>query len=229
MIDELTIQNDNMNLDEFTEMLSKAFANFNSVMKEGASFYIWHADLSRWSFETACRSCGWQVRQCVIWIKNRFVMGRQDYQWKHEPCLYGWKSGAPHYFVNDRTLTTCFEFDSPLKNDTHPTMKPIELFSFQIGNSSLIDDIILDGFAGSGTTLISCQRLNRIARLIELDPRYCDAIVKRFISAYPAEEIKCIRGGCETPFEELLQVAEESSDADDDSVENLDEDILRGA
>ncbi len=200
--EKLTIQNDDMADEEFIEFLSKAFKNINDNMKEGAAFYIWHADSERYSFETACRCVDWIVRQCVIWVKNTFVMGRQDYQWKHEPCLYGWKSGAAHYFVDDRTLTTCFEFDKPTRNDIHPTMKPLELFSFQIANSSKTNDIVLDAFGGSGTTLISCEFLSRQARVIELDERYCDAIVKRFKKHFPSGEVKCIRNGqmIDVPF-----------------------------
>ena len=198
--DKLTIQNDNMADDEFRKFLTDAFTCMNDVMKEGASFYIWHSDSERYNFQGACKDIGWQVRQCVIWIKNTFVMGRQDYQWKHEPCLYGWKGGAAHYFIDDRTLTTCFEFDKPLRNDIHPTMKPVELFKFQIGNSSRKGDIVLDGFGGSGTTLIACDSTGRVARLIELDEKYCDCIVKRFLQFHSPIEVKCIRGGVEVEW-----------------------------
>lgn len=193
--DKLKILNDNMNSDEFREFLAKAFKNFDNVMRPGASFYIWHADSERYNFQGACQDVEWSVKQCLIWVKNNIVMGRQDYQWKHEPCLYGWKNGAGHYFIDDRTLTTCFEFNKPLRNDIHPTMKPVEMFRFQIGNSSLRGNIVLDGFAGSGTTLIACESIGRIARLIELDPKYCDCIVKRFSLLYPYLPIKCIRNG----------------------------------
>lgn len=193
--DKLTIQNDNMEDEEFRKFLTDAFSCMDSVMKPGASFYIWHSDSERYNFQGACIDVGWEVRQCVIWIKNTFVMGRQDYQWKHEPCLYGWKGGAAHYFVDDRTLTTCFEFDKPLRNDIHPTMKPVQMFKFQIGNSSCKGDIVLDGFGGSGTTLIACDSIGRIARLIELDERYCDCIVKRYMQLRPSADIVCIRNG----------------------------------
>lgn len=198
--DKLTIQNDNMEDDEFRKFLTDAFSCMDSAMKPGASFYIWHSDSERYNFQGACKDVGWEVRQCVIWIKNTFVMGRQDYQWKHEPCLYGWKGGAAHYFVDDRTLTTCFEFDKPLRNDIHPTMKPVEMFKFQIGNSSSKGDIVLDGFGGSGTTLIACDSIGRIARLIELDARYCDCIVKRFLQLRPSADVKCLRDGAEVDW-----------------------------
>ena len=195
--DKLKIQNDNMADDEFRKFLTDSFSCMNDVMKPGASFYIWHSDSERYNFQGACKDVDWEVRQCVIWIKNTFVMGRQDYQWKHEPCLYGWKGGAAHYFVDDRTLTTCFEFDKPLRNDIHPTMKPVELFKFQIGNSSVKGDIVLDAFGGSGTTLVACESTGRIARIIELDERYCDCIVKRYLQAKPGADVKCLRDGKE--------------------------------
>lgn len=198
--EKLKIKNDKMDSDEFRSFLATAFERFNEVMKSGAPFYIWHSDSERYNFQGACQDAGWSVRQCLIWVKNSIVMGRQDYQWKHEPCLYGWKSGA-HYFTDDRSLSTILEYDRPLKNDLHPTMKPVEMFAELIGNSSRFGEIVLDGFAGSGTTLIACQKLGRSARLVELDERYCDVIVKRFKRACPREEVKCIRGGVEVEFE----------------------------
>ena len=197
--EKLKIKNDKMDGDEFRSFLATAFERFNEVMKSGAPFYIWHSDSERYNFQGACQDAGWSVRQCLIWVKNSIVMGRQDYQWKHEPCLYGWKSGA-HYFTDDRSLSTILEYDRPLKNDLHPTMKPVEMFAELIRNSSRFGEIVLDGFAGSGTTLIACQKLGRSARLVELDERYCDAIVKRFIKYCPREEVKCFRGGGEVEF-----------------------------
>ncbi len=192
--DKLKIKNDKMDSDEFRSFLSTAFERFNEVMKMGAPFYIWHADSERYNFQGACQDNGWAVRQCLIWLKNSFVMGRQDFQWKHEPCLYGWKSGS-HYFIDDRSLSTVLEYDRPKRNDLHPTMKPVEMFAALIEYSSQFGEIVLDGFAGSGTTLIACNKTGRIARLIELDERYCDAIVKRYIRNYSDEDVKCIRNG----------------------------------
>ena len=149
-------------------------------MKEGSAFYIWHADSEGYNFRGACRDVDWKVRQCLIWVKNVFVMGRQDYHWRHEPCLYGWKSGAAHKWCNDRKQDTILEFDRPMSSREHPTMKPISLFSYQIKNNTKQKDIVLDLFGGSGTTLISCELTNRKARLIELDPKYCDVIVNRW-------------------------------------------------
>ena len=123
---------------------------------------------------------GWEVRQVLIWVKNAMVMGRQDYQWKHEPCLYGWKSGAGHLWASDRKQTTVLEFDRPTKNKEHPTMKPVALFDYQIKNNTKGGDIVLDLFGGSGTTVVACEQNGRTAYVMEYDPRYCDVIVKRW-------------------------------------------------
>lgn len=178
--DALTIENDNMSNDDFREFLRKAFDSADNVMKEGAAFYIWHADSEGYNFRGACFDIGWQVRQCLIWKKNSMVLGRQDYQWKHEPCLYGWKSGAAHNWYNDRSQTTVMDFNKPSRNGEHPTMKPVELFAYQINNSSKKGDIVLDLFGGSGTTIIACEQLNRSCYTMELDPKYCDVIIKRW-------------------------------------------------
>lgn len=176
----LTIQNDDMEDSDFRKFLTGAYIAADGVMKDGAVFYIWHADSEGYNFRGACIDVGWQVRQCLIWQKNTFVLGRQDYHWQHEPCLYGWKSGAAHNWYSDRTQTTLLEFDKPQRNDVHPTMKPLDLFKYQIENSSKRGDIVLDSFGGSGTTLIACESLGRKARLMELDERYVDVIVKRW-------------------------------------------------
>ena len=176
----LKIQNDNMKDGQFWKFLYDAFTNADIVMKEGAAFYIWHADSEGYNFRAACRSVEWKVRQCLIWNKNSMVLGRQDYHWKHEPCLYGWKDGASHLWNNDRKQTTVIDFDKPLKNGEHPTMKPVGLFDYQIQNNTKSGDVVLDLFGGSGTTLIACEQNKRIAYLMELDPYYCDVIITRW-------------------------------------------------
>ena len=178
--ERLTIENDSMTNEEFRQFLRDVYSAANSVMREGAVFYIWHADSEGHNFRAAAFETGWKVRQCLVWNKNALVLGRQDYQWKHEPCLYGWKDGAAHYWGNDRTQTTVLDFNKPSRNGEHPTMKPVELFEYQIGNSSKPNDVVLDLFGGSGTTAIACERIGRKARLMELDPKYCDVIVKRW-------------------------------------------------
>jgi DNA modification methylase len=176
----LKIQNDDMSDDKFRQFLADAFISASAVMKPGAVFYIWHADIEGYNFRGACRDAGFQVRQCLIWNKDSLVMGRQDYHWKHEPCLYGWKDGAAHLWAADRKQSTIIQCKKPKKNDIHPTMKPVELMEYQILNNTKGADIVLDLFGGSGSTMIAAEKLGRRARLMELDPKYCDVIVKRW-------------------------------------------------
>lgn len=178
--DSLKIKNDSMGDDAFRQFLRDACIAADSVMKSGAVFYIWHADSEGYNFRGACRDAGWVVRQCLIWKKSALVMGRQDYHWKHEPCLYGWKGGAGHLWAADRKQTTVLEFDKPQRNGEHPTMKPVDLFEYQMLNNTKGGDLVLDSFGGSGTTLIAAEKNGRYARLMELDPRYVDVIVKRW-------------------------------------------------
>lgn len=178
--EKLTIKNDSMQNDEFREFLKNAFICANATMKPGAVFYIWHADLEGYNFRRACFDIGWKVRQCIIWNKNSMTMGRQDYQSKHEPCLYGWKDGASHLWASDRKQTTVINWDRPTKADIHPTMKPVGLFDYQIKNNTKGGDIVLDLFNGSGTTIMACEQNGRIGYAMELDPRYVDATIKRW-------------------------------------------------
>lgn len=178
--DALKIQNDSMSDEGFRQFLRDANSAADAVMKPGAVFYIWHADSEGYNFRGACHDVGWQVRQCLIWKKQTMVMGRQDYHWKHEPCLYGWKGGAGHLWATDRKQTTILEFDRPNRNAEHPTMKPVELFEYQMLNNTKGGDQVLDSFAGSGTTAIACEKHGRFARLMELDPKYCDVIITRW-------------------------------------------------
>lgn len=178
--DALTIQNDSMSDEGFRLFLRDAFATADAVMKQGAVFYIWHADSEGYNFRGACHDVDWTVRQCLIWNKNSMVMGRQDYHWKHEPCLYGWKDGAGHLWNADRKQVTILDFNRPTRNTEHPTMKPVDLIEYQILNNTKGQDVVLDLFGGSGTTLIAAAKNGRNARLMELDPKYVDVIVKRW-------------------------------------------------
>ncbi|NBX72982.1 MAG: site-specific DNA-methyltransferase [Alphaproteobacteria bacterium] len=178
--DALKIKNDEMGDDQFRQFLRDAYTAADTVMKPGAVFYIWHADSEGYNFRGAAKDAGWTVRQCLIWEKSSMVMGRQDYHWKHEPCLYGWKEGAGHLWAADRKQTTILEFDKPSRNGEHPTMKPVALFEYQMLNNTKGGDIVLDSFGGSGTTLVAAEKNGRIAYLMELDPKYCDVIVKRW-------------------------------------------------
>jgi DNA modification methylase len=178
--DALKIQNDSMADGQFRQFLRDAYVAADAVMKPGAVFYIWHADSEGYNFRGAAQDAGWKVRQCLIWKKQSLVMGRQDYHWRHEPCLYGWKEGAGHLWASDRKQTTILEFDRPARSAEHPTMKPVALFEYQMLNNTKGSDSVLDSFGGSGTTLIAAEKNGRIARLMELDPRYVDVIINRW-------------------------------------------------
>lgn len=178
--DALKIQNDKMTDDGFRQFLVDSFSTADTVMKKGAVFYIWHADSEGYNFRGACYDIDWEIRQCLIWDKDVMVMGRQDYHWKHEPCLYGWKKGASHLWASDRKQTTILKFDRPKRNDVHPTMKPVDLMEYQILNNTKGADIVLDLFGGSGSTLIAAEKSGRNAYINELDEKYVDVIVKRW-------------------------------------------------
>lgn len=208
--DGMTIENDDMNDADFATFLREVFSSAFVVTKEGGPIYIAHADSEGRNFRSAMTEAGWLFKQCLIWVKNQFVMSRQDYHWQHEPILYGWKPGAAHYWYGDRNKSTVIDDDvdlhelgreelvrlvddlrnalnttvyreaKPQNSDLHPTMKPIALVQHHIQNSSERGDVVLDLFGGSGTTLIACERSGRINRSMELDPRYCDAIVQRW-------------------------------------------------
>lgn len=178
--DSLKIENDSMSDEDFRTFLRDAFVSADMFMKPGACFYIWHADSEGYNFRGACMDAGWTVRQCLIWNKNTIVMGRQDYHWKHEPCLYGWKEGKGHHWASDRKQSTVLEFNKPMRNDVHPTMKPVELIEYQLMNNTKLNWNVLDLFAGSGTTLIACEKNRRKSYNMELDPKYCDVILARW-------------------------------------------------
>ena len=192
--DALKIQNDKMSDNTFRQFLVDSFSTADMVMKKGAAFYIWHADSEGYNFRGACYDIDWEVRQCLIWDKDVMVMGRQDYHWKHEPCLYGWKKGASHLWASDRKQTTILKFDRPKRNDVHPTMKPVDLIEYQILNNTKGADIVLDLFGGSGSTLIAAEKSGRNARLLELDEKYVDVIVKRWQEFTGQDAVHCETG-----------------------------------
>lgn len=187
--EELTIENDVMEDSKFIEFIRDALLLSKDAINDGAAFYLWHADLKGLEFRSACKEAGLQVRQCLIWNKNTMVLGRQDYQWKHEPCLYGWKDGATHTWNNDRKQTTILDFNKPSKSESHPTMKPVELFASLIVNSSVLEKIVVDPFLGSGTTLIAAEKTGRVCYGMELDPKYVDVIVQRYVDYTGINEI----------------------------------------
>ena len=199
----MKIENDKLAGEEFLHFLADAFGAADEAMKPGAVFYIWHADSNGSIFRNACDMVGWEVRQCLIWVKNALVMGRQDYQWKHEPCLYGWKDGASHLWASDRKQTTILEFDKPKKNDLHPTMKPIPLFDYQMKNNTKGGDIVLDLFGGSGTTIIAAEQNGRRGFCMELDPRYVDVIIDRWEAFTGESAVRINEDGTETSWTEI--------------------------
>jgi DNA modification methylase len=178
--EKLTIQNDSKNDDDFLQFLTDAFNNCAINLKLGASFYIFHSDWYGLEFRQSIKKSELELKQNLIWAKNSMVMGRQDYQWQHEPCLYGWKKGSSHSWYSDRKQTTIIKYDRPTQSKLHPTMKPVGLIEYLIKNSSKQEDVVLDPFLGSGTTLIACEKQSRICYGVELDPKYCDVIVKRW-------------------------------------------------
>lgn len=233
------IMNDNMGDSEFLSFLINAFKMIFIALKHGGAFYICHADSEGLNFRKAADAAGLTLRQCLVWVKNSFVMGRQDYQWQHEPILYGWKPGAPHYFTSNRSnstvidelkktdigklrkaelvalltklqregeaLTTVIRENKPQKNPDHPTMKPIGLCARCIQNSSRRKEKVIDLFGGSGSTLIACEQIDRVAYLMELDPKFCDVIIRRYIKTFGhSENIHLIRGGQDITSIELI-------------------------
>lgn len=178
--EKLTIKNDKQDDSQFLQFLNDCFSCAFSVLKEGASFYVWHADSEGLNFRLAIKNAGLTLKQNLIWVKNSLVLGRQDYQWRHEPCLYGWKEGAAHNWYSDRKQTTILEFDRPTRSAEHPTMKPIALFSYQLCNSTKRGGLVLDLFGGSGTSIIASEQTGRKCYTMELDEHYCDVILKRW-------------------------------------------------
>ena len=174
------IANDKMAPDEFYKFLFSVFTNAKDNLKDGASFYIWFSDLATVEFNNAANEAGLLVKETLIWEKNNIVLGRQDYQHKHEPCLYGWVKGGSHSWYSDRKQTTVMHFDKPQRSDLHPTMKPVALFDYQIKNSTKSGDVVLDLFGGSGTTIMACEQDGRNACVMEYDPKYVDVIIKRW-------------------------------------------------
>lgn len=178
--DALTIQNDAMDDAAFRAFLRAFFDTARAVTKPGGPIYVAHADSEGLNFRGAMQEGGWLLKQCLVWVKQAFVLGRQDYHWQHEPILYGWAPGAAHAWAGDRTQSTVLRFDRPARNGDHPTMKPVGLVAACLKNSSHPGDLVLDPFGGSGTTLVAAEKTGRAARLLELDPRYCDVIVARW-------------------------------------------------
>lgn len=179
---KLKIQNDAMSKAEFFAFLHASFSLAFMNCRNGSPAYVFHADSESIAFRQSFLEAGFKLSQCLIWAKNMAIIGRQDYHWQHEPILYGWKEGAKHPWHSDHRQSTILEFDRPMRNEDHPTMKPVSILTYLIRNSSRVDAIVLDNFGGSGSTLITCELIRRKARLMELDPRYCDATIRRYLN-----------------------------------------------
>ncbi len=191
--DSLTIQNDAMSDGNFYQFLLDAFTHMFESVREGASIYVFHADSEGHNFRMAYKEAGFKLAECLIWAKDTFVLGRQDYHWRHEPVLYGWKEGVAHYFVDDRTQDTLLQFDRPKRSTEHPTMKPLSLIGKLMGNSSMIGWKVLDLFGGSGSTLMSAEQLDRQCYTMELDPKYAQVIIERWKN-YTGQSAKLLDG-----------------------------------
>jgi len=194
--DAMKIQNDKMSNDEFYRFLMDCYANALVVLDDGAAAYIFHADTEGVNFRAAFEDAGFHLANVCIWVKQSMVIGRSDYQWQHEPVLYGWKPSGSHKWYSDRKQTTVWNFNRPTASRLHPTMKPIELVSYPITNSTQSNAIVIDLFGGSGSTLIACEQLNRICYMMELDEKYCDIIIKRW-ETFTGEKAKLINNDTE--------------------------------
>ncbi len=204
------IKNDNLENEKFYQFLFDAFTCMEKAMANDASIYVFHADTEGLNFRKAFADAGFYLSGTCIWKKQSLVLGRSPYQWQHEPCLFGWKKNGKHQWYSDRKQTTIWEFDKPKKNGDHPTMKPIPLIAYPIKNSSMSNCIVLDPFGGSGSTLIACEQTNRICHTIELDEKFCDVIVKRYIEQVgSAENVSVVRDGKTIPYSELEVTDEE--------------------
>jgi DNA modification methylase len=200
------IQNDDMKDDEFYNFLLAAFTNIYNVMENDASIYVFHADTEGLNFRKAFVDAGFYLSGVCIWAKQSLVLGRSPYQWKHEPILFGWKKDGRHRWYSDRKQSTVWNFDRPSKNDLHPTMKPVALCAYPIQNSSMSNCIVLDPFGGSGSTLIACEQTNRICYSIELDEKYTDVIIKRYIEQVGTDkDIYLIRDGKKLKYSEVIK------------------------
>ena len=178
----MKIQNDKMESSMFNRFLCYAFSSMEYCLNPGAPFYVWFASREHINFDQALNEAGLSVRQELVWVKNSLVIGRQDYQWRFEPCLYGWKEGTAHRWYGGRDKSNVLEYDKPQRSDMHPTMKPLPLFAHLVQNSSKKNDVVLDLFGGSGTTLITCEEMERQCRMMEYDPIYCQVIINRWES-----------------------------------------------
>lgn len=205
----ITIKNDSMKNEEFYEFLKSAFVNMAAHLEPGGSAYVFHADTEGLNFRQAFIDAGFHLAGCCIWVKDSLVLGRSDYQWQHEPVLYGFLKNGKHTWYSDRKQTTIWNFKKPKRNENHPTSKPLDLLSYPLGNSSQENAIVVDTFGGSGSTLMACEAMNRICYTMELDPKYASVILRRYVEdTGDAAGVYCVRGEKQIPYSELVKELE---------------------
>lgn len=205
----LTIQNDSMKNEEFYSFLLAAFKNMVSHLEPGGSAYVFHADTEGLNFRRAFIDAGLHLAGCCIWVKNSLVLGRSDYQWQHEPVLYGFLKNGKHQWYSDRKQTTIWNFDKPKRNENHPTSKPLDLLGYPLKNSTQENAIVLDTFGGSGSTLMACELSNRICYTMELDEKYASVILRRYVEdTQDAENVYVMRDGEKLMYADLVKEVE---------------------
>ena len=208
----LTIENDSMKNDEFYNFLLSAFKNMADHLEKGGSAYVFHADTEGLNFRKAFVDSGFHLAGCCIWVKNSLVLGRSDYQWQHEPVLYGFMQNGKHRWYSDRKQTTIWNFDKPKKNSNHPTSKPLDLLSYPISNSTQENAVVIDTFGGSGSTLMACEKMNRICYTMELDEKYASVILRRYVEdTGDKDNVYVIRNGKKIPYADLVKEVETKS------------------
>lgn len=205
----LTIQNDSMKNEEFYNFLLASFKCMAEHLENGGSAYVFHADTEGLNFRKAFIDAGFPLAGCCIWVKDSLVLGRSDYQWQHEPVLYGFMQNGKHKWYSDRKQTTIWNFDKPKRNANHPTSKPLDLLSYPIGNSTQENGVVIDTFGGSGSTMMACEQMNRICYMMELDEKYASVILRRYVeNTNNAEGVFVERNGRKIPYTELVKEVE---------------------
>ena len=207
--DGLTIQNDSMGTNDFYNFLYSSFKNMADHLEKGGAAYIFHADTEGLNFRKAFIDAGFHLAGCCIWVKDSLVLGRSDYQWQHEPVLYGFMQNGKHPWYSDRKQTTIWNFDKPKKNSNHPTSKPLDLLAYPINNSTQANAIVIDTFGGSGSTLMACEQMNRICYTMELDEKYASVILRRYVEdTNDSENVYVVRNGEKIPYSSLVKEVE---------------------
>ncbi len=207
----LTIQNDSMKNEEFYTFLLSAFQCMADHLEKGGAAYVFHADTEGLNFRRAFIDAGFHLAGCCIWVKDSLVLGRSDYQWQHEPVLYGFMQNGKHNWYSDRKQTTIWNFDKPKRNANHPTSKPLDLLGYPIGNSTQENAVVIDTFGGSGSTLMACEQMNRICYMMELDEKYASVILRRYVEdTGDAAGVFVTRDGQQIPYADLVKEVERS-------------------